>query len=67
MSVARATEITATSPEGFEDVIKQGIAPARKTLRGISRAWLKEQNVMIDNGAISSYRVNLLITSVLED
>lgn len=67
MSVARVTEITATSPEGFEDAIKQGIARAHKTLRGISGAWVKEQNVIIENGAITAYRVDLLVTFLLED
>ncbi len=67
MSVARITEITATSPEGFEDAIKQGIARAHKTLRGISGAWVKEQNVIIENGEITAYRVDLLVTFLLED
>ena len=67
MSVARVTEITATSPQGFEDAIKQGIARAHKTLRGISGAWLKEQNVMIEDGTIKNYRVNMLVTFLLDD
>ena len=67
MSVARVTEITATSPQGFEDAIKQGIARAQKTLRGISGAWVKELNVMIEDGAINGYRVNMLVTFLLDD
>jgi flavin-binding protein dodecin len=67
MSVARVTEITATSPQGFEDAIRQGIARAHKTLRGISGAWVKEMNVTIQEGAIQNYRVNLLVTFLLED
>jgi flavin-binding protein dodecin len=67
MSVARVTEISSTSPQGFEDAIRQGITRAHKTLRGISGAWVKEQNVMIENGKITSYRVNLLITFLLDE
>lgn len=67
MSVARVTEISATSAQGFEDAIKQGISRAHKTLRGISGAWVKEQNVMIEDGAIKSYRVNLLVTFLLDE
>jgi flavin-binding protein dodecin len=67
MSVARVTEISCTSPDGFEDAIEQGIARAGKTLRGISGAWVKEQNVMIEEGAITQYRVNLLVTFVLDE
>jgi dodecin len=67
MSVARVTEISSTSPQGFEDAVRQGVARAHKTLRGISGAWVKEFNVMIENGNITSYRVNLLVTFLLDE
>ncbi|MDF0600149.1 dodecin family protein [Psychromarinibacter sp. C21-152] len=67
MSVARVTEISATSPQSFDDAVKQGIARASKTLRGMSGAWVKDQNVEIKNGEVSGYRVNLAVTFVLDD
>jgi flavin-binding protein dodecin len=67
MSVARITEISSTSTQSLEDAIKQGIERASKTLRGLRSAWIKEQTVDIDNGKISNYRVNMLVTFVLED
>ncbi len=67
MSIARVTEISATSPNSFDDAVKQGIERASKTLRNISSAWVKDQNVMIENGKVSAYRVNLAVTFVLED
>ena len=67
MSVARVTEISATSSESFEDAIKQGIDRASQTLRHVKNAWVKEQQVHLDEGRIVSYQVNLLITFVLED
>lgn len=67
MSIARVTEISSTSTTGFEDAIRQGITRAHKTLRGISGAWVKEQNVMINEGQIQEYRVNLLVTFLLDD
>lgn len=67
MSVARVTEISSTSPKSFEDAIKQGLDRASKTLRNVKSAWVKEQTVGVDaNGAISEYRVNMLVTFVLE-
>ena len=66
-TVARVTEINATSPDGFEDAIKVGVARAGRTLRNITSAWVKEQRVEISDGAISNYQVNLLITFVLDD
>ncbi|MBV9233374.1 MAG: dodecin domain-containing protein [Candidatus Eremiobacteraeota bacterium] len=67
MSIARVTEISSTSPNGFDDAIRQGIARAAQTLRGITSAWVKDQNVMIDDGNIAEFRVSLLVTFVLEE
>jgi flavin-binding protein dodecin len=55
------------SEEGFEDAIDQAIARATKTLRGVEGAWVKDQNVMIEDGNIVGYKVNLEVTFVLED
>lgn len=67
MSVARITEISSTSAQSFDDAVKQGIERASKTLREIRSAWAKEQTVHVENGKITNYRVNLLVTFVLED
>ncbi len=67
MSVARVTEISATSSQSFEDAVRQGIERATKTLRGVTAAWIKEQRVKIENGNISEYQVNMLITFVLTE
>ena len=67
MSVTRVTEISAVSEEGFEDAIRQGIARASKTLRNVEGAWVKDMNVMIEDGNITGYKVNLEVTFVLED
>ena len=67
MSVARVTEISAISEKGFEDAVQQAIARANKTLRNIEDAWVKDQNVLIENGNIKGYKVNLEVTFVLED
>jgi flavin-binding protein dodecin len=67
MSVATVTEISATSQQSFEDAVQQGIQRANKTLRNIEGAWVKDQNVMIEDGNIKGYKVNLEVTFVLED
>jgi dodecin len=67
MSVATVTEISAISEKGFDDAVKQAIARANKTLRNIEGAWVKDQNVMIEDGNITGYKVNLEVTFVLED
>ena len=67
MSVARITEISSNSDKSFEDAIQQGIARAASTLHNIRSAWIKEQEVEIDNGRITSYKVIMKITFVLDE
>jgi flavin-binding protein dodecin len=67
MSVARVTEISSSSNKSFEDAVQEGIRRASKTLRNIKSAWIKEQQIDIDDGRITRYRVNMLVTFVLED
>jgi flavin-binding protein dodecin len=67
MSIARVVEISATSEESFEDALRQGVARATQTLRNVRSAWVKEQEVRIEDGEISGYKVNVLVTFVLDD
>ncbi len=67
MSVARITEISATSEKSFEDAIQQGIERATSTLRHVQSAWIKEQRVTIQDDRPVGYQVNMLITFLLED
>ena len=67
MSVAKVVEINAASPKGFEDAMNIGIERASKTLTGIKGAWVQEQNVIVENGKIKEYRVNMKVTFLLED
>jgi hypothetical protein len=67
MSVARVTEIIASSNKSFEDAIEKGIARAVKTLKNVEGAWVKEQKVIVKNGKISEYRVDLKVTFILVD
>ena len=67
MSVAKVIELSSTSQQSFEDAIQRGVARASSSLRGIQSAWVKEQSVSIENGQINGYRVNLMITFILND
>ena len=67
MSVARVTEISATSPESFEAAVKAGLDRACRTLRNVESAWVKDMNVKLENGTVKAYRVNLAVTFVLDD
>jgi dodecin len=67
MSIARVTELSAISEQGFEDAINQAVGRATKTLRGVEGCWVKDMNVMIEDGNIVGYKVNVEITFQLED
>lgn len=67
MSVARVIEISATSPKSFEDAIQVGIARATKTLRNVKGAWIKEQEIRIQDNKASEYKVNMMVSFVLDD
>jgi dodecin len=67
MAVARVTEISSTSTQSFEAAIKEGLERANRTLRNVRSAWIKEQQVRLENGAIAEYQVNMLVTFVLDD
>lgn len=66
MAVAKIIEITATSGDSFEDAIREGIDKASQTVHNIKGAWVKEQKVVVENGNISGYRVDLKVTFVLD-
>ena len=68
MSIARVTEIKASSTKSFDDAIKAGVARAHKTLTNVRAAWIENQEVLIDDkGQITEYRVQMKITFILED
>ena len=67
MSVARVTEMSTTSDQSFEDAVNMAIKRATQTLRNVESAWVKDMNVLIENGNIQGYKVNVAITFVLEE
>lgn len=67
MSVARVTEIISSSKVSFEDATQKGIARAVKTLKNVEGAWIKEQKVIVKDGKIAEYRVDLKVTFILTD
>ena len=68
MTVARVTEIKASSTRSFEDAIKEGVERAHKTLKHLRGAWIENQEVIIDdNGHITEYRVQMKVTFIVEE
>jgi len=67
MSVAKVTEIIASSDKSFDDAVENGIERASKTLKGITGAWVESMKVTVSDGKVDSYRVNMKVTFVLKD
>lgn len=66
MSVAKVSEITATSSKSFEDAIQTGISRATSTLDQVQGAWIEDQEVVVENGKITEYKVRMKVTFVLK-
>ncbi|NKB88363.1 MAG: dodecin domain-containing protein [Acidobacteria bacterium] len=67
MSVAKVTEISASSEKSFEDAVRVGVSRANKTLDKVQGAWVNEMKVDVDDGEVVAYRVNMKVTFVLKD
>ncbi len=65
MSVARVTELTASSSKSFDDAIASGLKRATKTLKNVASAWIASQEVVLKNDKIVEYRVRMKVTFVL--
>ncbi len=66
MSVARVTEIYSSSTKSFEDAVQVGVERANKTLEQVKGAWIQDQKVVVRDGKIIEYRVNMKVTFVLK-
>lgn len=67
MSVARVTEIIASSNKSFDDAVEVGVTRACETLKEVQSAWVQDQKVTVKDGKIDEYRVTLKVTFVLKD
>jgi flavin-binding protein dodecin len=65
MSVAKVVEISASSPKGFNEATELGIQRATDTLKDVQGAWVKDMKVVVENGKITEYRVDLKVTFIL--
>ena len=66
-TVARVTEITASSKKSFKDALESGVERACKTLDNVTGAWVQDQKIVIEKGEIVEYRVNMKVTFILKD
>ena len=67
-TAARVFEISVTSETSFEDAIEHGIKSVGEEYQNfVTSAWVKDQRVNLDAGAIIGYQVNLLVTVMIPE
>lgn len=66
MAVAKIIELTSRSDQSFEDAVEQGLQKATDSVNNVQSAWIKDQQVLVENGAISTYQVTLKVTFVVQ-
>ena len=66
MSVAKTSEISASSSKSFEDAIQKGVSKMSETVKNIEGAWIKEQKVVVKDGDVASYRVTMKVTFIVK-
>ena len=67
MTIARVTEISASSKKSFEDAVEKGVERACKTLKNVTGAWVKDQEVSIKNGKVDKFIVKMKVSFILAD
>lgn len=66
MPVLKVIEVMSSSPKSWEDATAKGVKKAAESVRGIKSAYVQNQSVVVDNGIVTEYRVNLKLSFVIE-
>ena len=62
MSVTKVIELSASSPKGIEDAVREGLAKASKTVKNVKGAWVNDIKVSTnEDGSVREWRVNIRI------
>ena len=67
MSVAKIVELSAQSPDSFEEAVRQAVERASSTLRNIRSVWVKEFEALVENDRVTQFRVIVKVSFVLDE
>ncbi len=62
MSVLKVVELMSSSKKSWEDATAKAVKKASKTIKEIRSAYVQDQSVVVKNGEVVEYRVNLKVT-----
>ncbi len=66
MSMLKVIEVLAESDNSFEDAAQNAVTQASKSVRNVKSVYLKEMTAAVEDGRITSYRVNAKVTFLLD-
>ncbi len=61
MAVMKVIEVMASSDESWEDATKKAVSHASKSVNHIKSAFVQSQSVVVNEGEVSEFRVNVKI------
>ena len=64
--VIKIIELVGVSQQSFSDAVRQAVAEASKSIRGINGVEVQSSQATVKDGQISEYRVNLKIAFPVE-
>ena len=67
MAVYKIIEIVGTSPKSWEDAARSALITATKSLEDLRIAEVVKQDVTVENGKITAFRVRLNISFKYRD
>jgi flavin-binding protein dodecin len=67
MSIVKMVELSAQSPESWEDATRQAVERAAQTLRNIRSVWVKEFEAVVENDQVTQFRVILKVAFQLDE
>lgn len=62
MAILKVIEVMANSEKSWEDATKKAVSEAAKSVKHIKSAFVQSQSVVVDNGNVQEFRVNVKIT-----
>jgi flavin-binding protein dodecin len=64
--VVKVIELMSESPKSWEDAAANAVREANKTLRNIRSVYVKDMTASVENGRVTSYRLNSKVTLELD-
>jgi len=62
MAILKVIEVLSSSPTSWEDATAKGVEKASQSVKNIRSAYIQSQSVVVAEGKVTEYRVNLKLS-----